>query len=492
MLESPVDAKESLSFMSSGRRIRWLRRRWVGFIAAALVAGTLGLAASGIVSLDFASSRRAEAPTAVVRRTDLKSEVLATGRIQSSVNTEVRCGVEQVGGVGRAGGSGSGGASTILSLIPDGTFVQKDDVLGTLDASEYEEMVRQQQIAVERVRAEHHQASLALEVAQIQADSYRTAEQYLVTEPLKGQIALGRSDLTRQADRLAWTQRMADMGYTSSVQVATEAHALKSATLSLAQLAMSLRNYQRYGGPKQLASLESMVSSAQTVFDFQSARLKREEERLAHYQTLVNSCTIRAPHDGFVIYANRTGRQPTVYVGAPVRERLRLFYLPDLSKMEVEVLIHESVVNRVRPEMPAHVRLEALPGREVEGRVLSVSLFPLLDRKSETGNEITYFLGRIQLAKPPAGLRPGMSAEVVIEAETRPGVLAVPPAAVTVLDGRETCYVVREERLEPRSVQLGQWTPSLLEITEGLEEGEEVLLDPSQVRAGTARPLYRR
>ena len=43
-----------------------------------------------------------------------------------------------------------GGASTLLSIVPDGSDVEKGDVLAVLDSSDYEELLRQQQITVER------------------------------------------------------------------------------------------------------------------------------------------------------------------------------------------------------------------------------------------------------------------------------------------------------------------------------------------------------
>ena len=53
-----------------------------------------------------------------------------------------------------------------------------------------------------------------------------------------------------------------------------------------------------------------------------------------------------------------------------VRQRQELFYLPDLSEMEVQVALNESVVNRVRTGMRAKVRFEALPDLELDGEVV--------------------------------------------------------------------------------------------------------------------------
>ena len=53
-------------------------------------------------------------------------------------------------------------------------------------------------------------------------------------------------------------------------------------------------------------------------------------------------CTIRAPHDGFVIYANDQRRDIRIEEGMYVRQKQDLMYLPDLNEMEVVDLIFTS------------------------------------------------------------------------------------------------------------------------------------------------------
>ena len=89
-----------------------------------------------------------------------------------------------------------------------------------------------------------------------------------------------------------------------------------------------------------------------------------------------------------------------------------------------------------------------------------------------------YFDGKVKLDSPPKGILPGMTANVEISLSRREHVLAVPIEAVTEEDGREVCYVAHEDGLERREVKLGESTQSYLEISEGLHEGEQVVLKP--------------
>jgi HlyD family secretion protein len=156
---------------------------------------------------------------------------------------------------------------------------------------------------------------------------------------------------------------------------------------------------------------------------------------------------------------------------------MRLFSLPDLSEMEVAVILHETVVDRVGTGMSARVRVDALPGREIEGRVLTVSPFPAYDE--ESANQIPQFVGTVRLLSVPTGLRPGMSAELEILTSRRLGVLAVPPAAVAREGRQNVCYVAHAEQTERRPVKLGARSRGLLEVVDGLAEGELVIIDPS-------------
>jgi HlyD family secretion protein len=120
----------------------------------------------------------------------------------------------------------------------------------------------------------------------------------------------------------------------------------------------------------------------------------------------------------------------------------------------------------------------------LQGVVKSIAPLPYQERKSETGNtDVTYFQGVVQLSTAPEGLKPGMTAELEIKTGDREGVPVVPHAAVTFKEGRHVCRVVHrdgpEAKVEVRPVTLGESNLDMQEITEGVAEGEEVMLDTS-------------
>ena len=177
-----------------------------------------------------------------------------------------------------------------------------------------------------------------------------------------------------------------------------------------------------------------------------------------------------------MIYADDDARNVHIEPGMVVRQKQRLFYLPNLADMEVAAMLHESVVKSVEPGMRVRVRVEAFPNRVIEGHIDSVTQIP----DQHWFSDVKYFYGRVKLHNVPRGLKPGMSAEVEIVTANKADVLVIPPEAVTVESGHDVCYVARDDLLERREVKLGQSTRDYLEVTEGLDEGEAVVLDPDQ------------
>jgi len=93
----------------------------------------------------------------------------------------------------------------------------------------------------------------------------------------------------------------------------------------------------------------------------------------------------------------------------------------------------------------------------------------------------------VKIDGEPKDLRPGMTAEVEILVAPLENVLSVPVAAVFEQGGQTFCCVKKGNRIEPRRVVLGMSNNDFVEVKPaagdaeekvGLEEGEEVVLNP--------------
>jgi HlyD family secretion protein len=450
----------------------WYRLR-PRFVIAALL---LALSASRLVDLPALVSSTLHAQgslhtwTVPVRRIDLETHMTTGGTVSSSEQTIIQCQLE-------------GGETTMLTVLPEGTTVKKGDVLCELDAAAFREQLRIQQINVASLRSTHHQAELKLEVARLAVDEFRNGVIEQTVKNLKAQRALGYADRQSALDRLLWSEHMLEKGYLSLSTITTARFNFSRLDITFKRLQTSLDMYRRFTGPMSLLTLNQGVLSARTSLNVETLRLQQSEDRLQYCQRQVDHCTIRAPHNGFLTYmttlrsgssSNSSWSSTPIEPGMTVRRRQSLFYLPDLDKMQVAALLHQTVVKHVRPGMRARVRVEGFPEHSMEGYVASIAQLPTANSVSR----VAYFLGAIKLESFPKGLKPGMTAEVDITTELRPQALVIPAECWRVEGGKQVCYVAHPDWVERREIQIGQASRNLLEVVEGLSEGEEVVLDP--------------
>jgi HlyD family secretion protein len=458
---------------------------WAGpLIAIVLAALTVGGLALGWTWRHPRRSALGPYAFTNVRRADLRPILRAGGLIQSGKQTIIECRLERLSVRVRGQAISAGGASVVIRLIPEGTFVKKDDVLAELDSADYAELLRLQKIDVERAQADKLQAELDHEIAKLAVLEYRDGTMNEMIEDFNRRVTLARSDVQRARERLDWTHAMKAKGYVSESIVKTDEFTAARLELTLKQEEGAFDLFRKYTGPRTIRELEGEVLGTRATLDYQILRARRHVDRLATLQRQVDFCTIRAPHDGYVVYANDTRREIYIEEGMPVWQNQKLFYLPDLNDMEVVALLNESVVNDVRSGMRARVRVEGMPDQAMWGRVTKVGQVPLPDWRSD----VRYFEGIVKLQAPPAGLKPGMTAQVEVEMPEREKVLAVPSEAVTSDDGEDVCFVLQGDALERRPVKLGKVTEAMTEVTAGLQEGEQVVMNPHPGDFGVQDP----
>jgi HlyD family secretion protein len=359
-------------------------------------------------------------------------------------------------------------------------------VLAVLDSSDYEELLRLQRITLERAKSDKLQAELNLEVAGLAVREFQKGTMQETIEDFEGKILLARSELERAMDRLNWSRRMKEKGYVPAAIVTSDEFRKEQAALALTQQESAYALFKQFTAPRILRELQGAAKGAGSVLDYQELRLRRQRERLASLEKQVENCTIHAPHDGFVIYANNADRELFIEPGMPVHQRQHLFYLPDLGDMEVVVMLHESIVDQVNPGMRAVVLVEGMTNRRIEAHVTSIAPMATLNMRTD----VHYFEGIVKLVNVPSGLRPGMTAEVEIALPRVENALAVPSEAVRFENGHDFCFVVHEDALERREVKLGEVTVDMSQVTVGLEEGEQVVVNPPDLDLdGEARPV---
>jgi membrane fusion protein, multidrug efflux system len=190
---------------------------------------------------------------------------------------------------------------------------------------------------------------------------------------------------------------------------------------------------------------------------FAAARAALEQVR-----TRVAYATVTAPIDGVVT-------EKRVEAGDVVAPQTRLFTLADVSTLVVRVGVSELDVVAVNVGDPVLLTLDAFPERSFQGRVRRI--FP-------TGDPTTRLVPvEVALRGQDAGeVRPGFLARVTFALGTRDGVLLVPASALVGGAGSESVFVVQDGRAVRRTVMPGVTSEGRVEIVNGLQEGEEVIV----------------
>lgn len=143
--------------------------------------------------------------------------------------------------------------------------------------------------------------------------------------------------------------------------------------------------------------------------------------------------------------------------------------LADLSKVWLIANVPASTAGSVVVGQRATFQSPTLPGETFAGRVTFVQ--PVIDPQTRT-------LGvRVELPNPAGVLRPGLFGDVTLTRDTSAAVLTVPRSAVLDSGTRQLVLVqVAEGRFEPRPVVVGQRSGDMVEILEGVREGERVVV----------------
>ncbi len=167
--------------------------------------------------------------------------------------------------------------------------------------------------------------------------------------------------------------------------------------------------------------------------------------------------------------ANAVVVEKLIVQGARFAPGETILRLADLSQVWLVANVPASVAGSVATGQRASFQSPTLPGQTFEGQVTFVQ--PVIDPLTRT------LAVRVELPNPTGVLRPGLFGDVTLTRATSAAVLTVPRSAVLDSGTRQLVLVqVAEGRFEPRPVVLGERSGDVVEIREGVREGERVVV----------------
>jgi HlyD family secretion protein len=381
-----------------------------------LIAAVVVLVLALIVIMNLSSQREKTVKVAIekVAAHDLASVISASGEIKPKKNVNISAQVP--GRIVKIG-------------VVEGDEVKAGDFLLQLDSTQYEANAERDRAFIQSTKAELIQAE-----ARMRRDAtFSAAQKRLFDEGLISQ----------------------DQMETARVQAETSSAQFKSIQFQIQQAEASLKStLDSLSKTVYVSPLDGVVTS-----------LRVEEGEIALIGTMNNPGTV-------------------------------LMTLADLSVMEVEVEVDETDVVGLELGQPASVKVDAFPEAAFQGKVTEVGSSAIQrSTVTATTQEAKDFKVTITLDDPARKLKPGLSASADITTAEKKAVLAVPIAALVLREKEsagaaaaaasskakaeeEGVYLVEAGRAKFVPVRKGITGEMLVEVAEGLKEGQEIVTGP--------------
>ncbi len=382
------------------------RRRVVYGVAAGVVAVV------GLLTYSLAWPAQ-PANTVLVRRARITANVEASGQVRATREASLSL--------------RSGGLVTAVRVKP-GQLVAAGDVLVETDNSEAQSQVKE--------------AELGLQIRQIEYDNLKGA-------PTSEQIEIARAGLRRAVAVLQAAQSAYDrVNAEGKGSGSPEAAALESAKLDFETARASFDQAIRGPTADQVSIAEKNLELARVALDNAQTRLE--------YTRVV------APFAGTVV-------QVTVHEGETAYGE-KVVKLADLSALEVVAQVDELDIAELVVGQEAEIRLDALPGQVLQGRVARITP-GATPQRGTVGYEVV-----ISFAPGQAPVHSDMTANLSITTLTHDDTLLVPSRAIEMRGRNKYVRVVEGSSAHDVRVTTGLSDESDTEIIDGLREGQQVIV----------------
>ncbi len=472
----------------------WQRRSGkIAVGAAALVSVVLLLLRPGSdaahVDLETANLCR-------VQRGDLVVSILQSGELKAKSSREIFNEAHQ--------------GAKIVEIVEDGTTVTNGQLLFELESSQLMERYLDQQsdvaeataglkLAMENLEiarlknaSDREGAKLKVELARLDLQKYEEVEYEQMVLKAESDIYLAEQELKKARSELEGTQELFDKGYSNKQELEADELGVERKEIEVRNKTADLEILKKYTHKKRLKELNNALTSAEAALErleksiaaemeskeasieSKKTRLEIEKNQLVTREEQFANTKVYADFEGQVFYPNDR-RSAKIEKGATVNFRQRILSYPDLSAWDLKVGIPEAMIDKVSLGQETVATLDALPGVVLKGNVEKISAVP--DSQNWFNSGVKTYTIMVDVTSPTEGqLKPGMSATVEIVTDQLRDVLYVPIQAVVSNKGKHYVYVVKRGRKKLREVGIGKYNTRFIEITDGLELDEELLL----------------
>lgn len=257
-------------------------------------------------------------------------------------------------------------------------------------------------------------------------------------------------ELKDDLDRSIAAQKRAEADYKNAHQVYTRLLAAIQENTNLVLIA-----------PQELDTAEARDHTAEAACAAAKAEVNKN-------QTLISYTQITAPFDGVITHRYA---DPGALIQSGISsdtQSLPLVRLSDNYKLRLDFPVPVNYVKDVKVGETVEVQVESLGGKILTGTISrSCDRVDLDTRTMRT---------EVEVPNPNLELVPGMYARVNLKVQKHPHVVSVPTEAVSAGEKHTVFTVSPQGEIEERTISVGMETPTRLEVTQGLREGELVMI----------------
>lgn len=250
---------------------------------------------------------------------------------------------------------------------------------------------------------------------------------------------------------------------------ATVAQARAAVAQAKSRLQMAERDYARYKGlfeeevisRQEMDQIENRYEVEKAGLDLAKEQLRQTEAKLRQLEIMREYHNVVSPVEGVVAERFFDPGDTIASAGG------ELFAISKQEGVKIKGTVTESVYSKIRLGQNAKVRVDALGDYRMEASVSRIS--PVLDEKTRTAF-VEVFL------ESEGKLKPGMFARVDLALGEHEG-LGIEREAIKQLPGTSEwyCFVVTDGKAKQQFVKIGAGSGNMVEITEGLNEGDLVI-----------------
>lgn len=410
--------------------------------------------------------------------------------------------------------SGIEGANgKIIYLIDDGKWVEKGTTLVRFDRALFEKEVIELESQVESYTAAVKAAEqvVAFEINQVKkevvnaqyGESIAILERKRLEEgdgplklsALKEEQQKISTNLKRYQSFLLELEKFQEKGFENPSEVSSTKEKIAAYEGELASVNKRYTTYKNHVLPALIESAKAKVQNSAMMLQqtrqggkYKVAKvnasllqvkgiLKTKESSLAKAKYKLLQTEIKAPFAGIVIHYEtfRDGEKRKPREGDSVFMNQPILYLPDVSKMMIKTKAREVDLHKIKLGQQGSIIIDAYPDARLTGELTFIGSLATAADSPQSFEK--YFQVLFKVNEEDNRLRPGMTCRISIRVETVNDAIVVPLQAVFTDDQSSFCYVKKKQGgYEVRKVTTGRQNIEFIELTAGLDVGEQVSL----------------